>query len=222
MNGRLSNSALLREIIPKVKDSIDGPKEIKKPCTARSIQPVELIAVKPTKVQKISKPKIQQVEKEKEEEKRNDILIDKLDKLRDTSEFDNIVKGAKLGLTSYQKPNDGIPEKDLSKDLQEFIYNTKTFIHITENKKSLDFGQVSYDRIKNRISFYATDDVEKVNELGVVQLPRSMGNLSIDKFLNVNSDNAIANSTVTKNLEIIRDLIPDIKVQNETLKINEE
>ena len=49
-----------------------------------------------------------------------------------------------------------------------------------------------------------------------------MGNLSIDKFLNVNSDNAIANSTVTKNLEIIRDLIPDIKVQNETLKINEE
>lgn len=118
MNGRLSNSALLRQIIPKIKSTIDGPPQEQEVCLIRKIQPVELVASEKV-IKPIERPVINpNIEEEKElESKITQDLLDKINRLKELSEFDNIVKGSKLGLTAYQKPSTGIPYKDLSKDL---------------------------------------------------------------------------------------------------------
>ena len=45
MNDKLSNSVLLRQIIPKVKSTIDPPPKEKEVCSIRQIRPAELVAV---------------------------------------------------------------------------------------------------------------------------------------------------------------------------------
>lgn len=223
MNGRLSNSALLRQIIPKVKATIDGPKQEPEVCSIRTIQPVELIA--PEKLlDKITlpMPPLKPIEDPKEKESKiTNELIDKLNKLKEASEFGNIVKGSKLGLTAYQKPKGGIPLVDLSSELQSFINNTKAFI----NKPSLIplcFGQVQYNSTTRRVNFYSPLDKEKQNVLGYIDVSKFPSGGTVDRVLNISSNNAIANSTVTKNFQIIRDMIPDITVSNETLNIEKE
>jgi hypothetical protein len=44
MNDKLSNSVLLRQIIPKVKSTIDPPPKEKEVCSIRQIRPAELVA----------------------------------------------------------------------------------------------------------------------------------------------------------------------------------
>lgn len=223
MNGRLSNSVLLRQIIPKVKATIDGPKQEEEVCSVRTIQPVELIASEQfSNATSLPIPELKPLEDPKQKESKiTNELIDKLNKLKESSEFGNIVKGSKLGLTSYQKPKEGIPFTDLSKELQVFINNTTKFI----NKPSMEhlcYGQVQYNQLTKRINFYSPTDKNKQNVLGYIDVTKFPSGGKVDRALNISSYNAIANSTVTKSLQIIKDMIPDITVSNETLNIEKE
>lgn len=222
MEGRLSNSALLRQIIPKVKPSIDGPAEEKEVCSIRTIQPVELIAAEQlSKKTNLPMPQLKKEEPKEKESKITNELIDKLNKLKESSEFDNIVKGAKLGLTAYQKPRGGIPKSDLSLELRQFINNTEVFIN-RPSLESLCFGQVEYNQAERKINFYSPLDTEKTKVLGFIDVKKFPGAANVDKILSFNSNNAIANSTITQKLQDIKDLIPVITVSNETLNIENE
>lgn len=222
MEGRLSNSVLLRQIIPKVKPSIDGPTTIKEVCSTRVIQPVELIATQQqSKNLNLPMPEIKKKEEPKEESKITKELIDKLNKLKESSEFGNIVKGSSLGLTAYQKPKGGIPLKDLSRDLQIFINRTNAFIN-KPSDANICYGQVEYNQVTKKINFYSPFDKEHKNIIGQIDAMKFPTGGVIDKVLDLTSNNAIANSTVTKTFNIVKGMIPDITVSNETLNIEKE
>lgn len=221
MEGRLSNSVLLRQIIPKVKETPDGPKEIKSLCSTRTIQPVELIAKEQKSI--LTRFDIQPKQKEQTEQKPKesvitDELIERLNKLKQASEFGNILKGSKLGLTAYQKPSDGIPVKDLSSDLRTLISRTEIFLN-TPKDNSLAYGHVRYNQITKQINFYSVDDNALTKVIGSIDVTKFPNSVTVDKNLNINSNNAITNSTVTQQLQIIKNTIPEITAEGETLKI---
>lgn len=218
MDGRLSSSVLLRQIIPKVKATVDVQKTEGPVCSIRNIAPVELIASEIIKEKKIPIPKpSKDKEIEQQESKINQSLINRLDELKELEEFNTIIKGAKLGLTAYQKPKTGIPKSDLSKDIQVLLDKIGIYVN-NPPINSLAFGQVTYDKATRRMNFYSAFDLKKTTILGSVELPK-IPKLVVDKVLSVSSNNAIANSTVTNSLHILEAKIPDITVYNETLNI---
>lgn len=223
MSDKLSNSVLLRQIIPKVKSTIDPPPKEKEVCSIRQIRPAELVAAyKEEKKQLIPsiKPKPEQIEPQ-EQSNINDELIEKLERLRARAEFDTILKGSKLGLSAYQKPKGGIPKKDLSKELQRFIDRTEAFM----NKKPQEcnaFGIVHYDKFSRKINFYSPTDTAHTKVLGSVDVTKFPSTVLVDKTLNITSNNAIANSTVTNSLQTLDNLIPRITVYEEILKIDKK
>lgn len=95
-------------------------------------------------------------------------LIKKLIKLKEISEFKNVLEGARLGLTAYQKPEGGIPITDLSVELQKLI---SIIDSLTDD--STDFGQVVYDSQTKRINFYSANDRN---------LSHILGSLDVTKF----------------------------------------
>lgn len=95
-------------------------------------------------------------------------LIKKLIKLKEISEFKNVLEGARLGLTAYQKPEGGIPITDLSVELQKLI---SIIDSLTDD--STDFGQVVYDSQTKRINFYSANDRN---------LSHVLGSLDVTKF----------------------------------------
>ena len=198
MNDKLSNSVLLRQIIPKVKSTIDQPPKEKQVCSIRQIRPAELVAV---------------YKEPQEQSNTNDQLIEKLERLKARAKFDTILKGSKLGLSAYQKPKGGIPKKDLSKELQRFIDRTEAFM----NKKPQD-----YDKFSRKINFYSPTDTAHTKVLGSVDVTKFPNTVIVDKTLNITSNNAIANSTVTNSLQTLDNLIPRITVYEEILKIDKK
>lgn len=204
MNGRLSNSVLLHQIIPQVKSSIDTNEEETPVCMTRIVQPAELIAIEPKQTEKKSKI--------------NQDLLDKLNKLRETAEFDTIINGSKLGLSAYQKPLNGIPVKDLSRELQIFIQNVEEFIN-KPDPTPLCFGQVRYDPITKRFNFYSPEDYSLQNILGTIDLNKISPNIVVDQVLDSKSFHAISNSAVAKSIQQLRTLIPKITVIGEILNI---
>lgn len=202
MEGRLSNSALLRQIIPKVNNS-SGQKEPIQKCSTRKVSSIELVStLKETKQESL-------ITKE---------LLEKLNKIKESSEYANILKGSRLGLSAYQKPSSGIPLSDLSKDLKTLLEKAEKLIK-DNSVKQRDFGQVTFNEITRKINFYAADDTNRTKVLGSLDVTKFSPNLIVDKTLNLYSTRAIANSVVTENLEQLKDRIPNINVYDETLNI---
>lgn len=128
-------------------------------CLTKLVQPVDLIDQK----------YITQDSKITEE------LIAKLIKLKQVSEFKNVLEGAKRGLTAYQKPEGGIPMSDLARDLQELITRLESL-----TQDSTDFGQVTYDSSTKRINFYSANDINLENVLGSLDVTKFQTMLSGD------------------------------------------
>lgn len=125
-------------------------------CLTKLVQPVDLIDQK----------YITQDSKITEE------LIAKLIKLKQVSEFKNVLEGAKRGLTAYQKPEGGIPMSDLSRDLQEIIAQIDLLL-----EDSTDFGQVTYDPSEKKIKFYSANDINLERVLGSIDVTKFQGTL---------------------------------------------
>lgn len=205
MNGRLSNSELLKQIIPQtMKRGGMCPKK-NTLCTTRTVQPIELISKKKST--------------DKQESKVNQGLLEKIQELKASTEFDNIVKGSRLGLKAYQKPSTGIPLNDLSDELKVFVQLTRNYMSRPE-KKINAFGKVQFDKDTKVINFYSEDDTNMSVVLGSVDLTDLQADVRADIKINSSSTNAVANSAVAKSLKILQDMIPKITVSEETLKIN--
>lgn len=205
MTGRLSNSELLKQIIPQtMKKGSMCPKKSTL-CATRTVQPIELISKKKST--------------NKQESKVNQGLLEKIQELKASAEFDNIVKGSRLGLKAYQKPSTGIPLNDLSDELKTFVQLTRNYISRPE-KKINAFGKVQFNKDTKVINFYSEDDTNMSVVLGSVDLTDLQANVQADIKINSLSTNAVANSAVAKSLKILQDMIPKITVSEETLKIN--
>ena len=205
MNGRLSNSELLKQIIPQtMKKGSTCPKK-NTLCTTRTVQPIELISKKKST--------------NKQESKVNQGLLEKIQELKASAEFDNIVKGSRLGLKAYQKPSTGIPLNDLSDELKAFVQLTRNYMNRPE-KKINAFGKVQFNKDTKVINFYSEDDTNMSVVLGSVDLTDLQANVQADIKINSSSTNAVANSAVAKSLKTLQDMIPKITVSEETLKIN--
>lgn len=116
-------------------------------CTIREVKPVELI--KQSKVP--------------------EEYIDNLAKLKESTEYNILLKGSKKGLTAYQKPKDGIPSTDLSLELQKLLSELQIRSTAPPQKT---FGQVEYDKVTQRLKFYAADDVELLHPLAIIDVTK--------------------------------------------------
>lgn len=202
MNGRLSSSVLLKQIIPKTNTST-VQKESNQKCQIRKIQPAELVLIQ---------------KENKAESLLTEELLEKIKKIKESSEYANILKGAKLGLSAYQKPSSGIPLSDLSKEIKLLLAKTEQLIN-DNSEKTIDFGKVTYNEITKKINFYAANDVNLSKVLGSLDTTKFTTSSVIDKALNLYSTHAISNSAVTQRFKELESEIPNINIFDETLNI---
>lgn len=202
MNGRLSSSVLLKQIIPKTNTST-VQKESNQKCQIRKIQPAELVLIQ---------------KENKAESLLTEELLEKIKKIKESSEYANILKGAKLGLSAYQKPSSGIPLSDLSKEIKLLLAKTEQLIN-DNSEKTIDFGKVTYNEITKKINFYAANDVNLSKVLGSLDTTKFTPSSVIDKALNLYSTHAISNSAVTQRFKELEGEIPNINIFDETLNI---
>lgn len=123
--------------------------EVRNICSIRNVNPSELI----------------------KQDKVPEEYISNLEKLKQSSQYNILLEGARLGLTAYQKPKEGIPTEDLSLELQEFLSNIWAEIS-APSSDSRAFGQVRYDKVKNLLLFYSADDVELQQPIGIVDISK--------------------------------------------------
>lgn len=202
MNGRLSSSVLLKQIIPKTNIST-VQKESNQKCQIRKIQPAELVLIQ---------------KENKAESLLTEELLEKIKKIKESSEYANILKGAKLGLSAYQKPSSGIPLSDLSKEIKLLLAKTEQLIN-DNSEKTIDFGKVTYNEITKKINFYAANDVNLSKVLGSLDTTKFTPSSVVDKALNLYSTHAISNSAVTQRFKQLESEIPNINIFDETLNI---
>lgn len=202
MNGRLSSSVLLKQIIPKTNTST-VQKESNQKCQIRKIQPAELVLIQ---------------KENKAESLLTEELLEKIKKIKESSEYANILKGAKLGLSAYQKPSSGIPLSDLSKEIKLLLAKTEQLIN-DNSEKTIDFGKVTYNEITKKINFYAANDVNLSKVLGSLDTTKFTPSSVIDKALNLYSTHAISNSAVTQRFKELESKTPNINIFDETLNI---
>lgn len=202
MNGRLSSSVLLKQIIPKTNTST-VQKESNQKCQIRKIQPAELVLIQ---------------KENKAESLLTEELLEKIKKIKESSEYANILKGAKLGLSAYQKPSSGIPLSDLSKEIKLLLAKTEQLIN-DNSEKTIDFGKVTYNEITKKINFYAANDVNLSKVLGSLDTTKFTPSSVIDKTLNLYSTHAISNSAVTQRFKELESKTPNINIFDETLNI---
>jgi hypothetical protein len=81
---------------------------------------------------------------------------------------------------------------------------------------------VHYDKFSRKINFYSPTDTAHTKVLGSVDVTKFPNTVIVDKTLNITSNNAIANSTVTNSLQTLDNLIPRITVYEEILKIDKK
>lgn len=195
MNGRLSNSELLRQIIPQTITQNIVPKN-KSLCSIRNIQPSELLAQAKTD----------------QEEKTRQNLLDKIEKLKQSAEFDNVIRGSRLGLSAYQKPATGIPINDLSQELKTFITKVQSFINQPQ-KPLVFFGKAKFDKKSKKLNFYTNEDSAEI--LDSVDLSSLSGSTNISSSVKT----SIIESAVARSIQIVEGIMPTFTVNEETLKI---
>lgn len=149
MDGRLSNKELLRQIIQKVNTEV--PRCQQSNCQTREITPIELI-----KIKEDTTP---------EESKLKNNILERLNEIKQSQEINSIITGARLGLSSYQKPTNGIPLEDLNISLQTLIQQFN--VHIQQKDKiDLDnfSAYIKFNNIKHN-SIYDTTNKQWYVEL---------------------------------------------------------
>ena len=125
---------------------------------------------------------------------------------KNSKEFQEILKGANLGLTAYQKPTTGIPLRDLHTSIQNSLSQlNKLAEQFKSQYQDKTFGQVKYNTKTGRISFYSPNDINCTVELGGIDVPKQ--------------SMAIDTQKISYNINKLMNQIPIIRENSETLII---